>query len=105
MAKAIEMVRDKEFISEQDTDGSQTTWLLRTLSGLEFIRATGGGYVDHDYILTTGITGWKDFPDDSGKEVEFSVANINLIPPLILQDISFELQEMSGLGESERKNS
>ena len=106
MAKALHLVTDKEFQSEKDEDDKKTTWLLRTLTGLEFLRCTSSGYVDHEMIIALGLVGWRDFPDEeSGKEIEFSVVNIGLISPLLLQDISFEIQTMSQLGAEERKNS
>lgn len=105
MAKAIELVVGKEFKSDSDKDDLQTTWVLRTLTGVEFMRCTSGGFVDHEMIINLGLTGWKDFPDSDGKEIEFSIENIGRIPPLILQDISFEIQTMSSLGGEERKNS
>ena len=104
MAKAIELVVGKEFIAEHDTDDEKTTWSLRTLTGIEFMRCTAHGFVDHEMIISLGLIGWKDFPDEAGNEIEYSSANIGRIPPLILQDISFEIQTMSQLGEKERKN-
>ena len=105
MAKAIELVVGKDFVSKNDTDDEKTTWILRTLTGIEFMRCTAHGFVDHEMIIELGLTGWKDFPDAEGNEIEFSTENTGRIPPLILQDISFEIQTMSQLGESERKNS
>jgi len=105
MAKAVDLVIDKEYISENDTDEKKTTWIIRTLTGLEFMKCTAGGYVDHEMIIDLGLTGWKDFPDNEGVEIEYSIENIGRIPPLLLQDISFEIQMLSSLGESERKNS
>lgn len=104
MAKAIEILIGKEIVSEYDTDEVKTTWIIRSLSGFEFIEATKHGYVDHEYILTHGITGWKDFKDASGNPLEFSIENIARIPPVILQELSFAIQEMASIGESERKN-
>jgi len=105
MAKAIELLIGKEHQSDVDTDELKTTWILRTLTGIEFMRCTAHGFVDHEMIIELGLTGWKDFPDAEGNEIEFSSKNIGRIPPLILQDISFEIQTMSQLGEEERKNS
>ena len=105
MAKAIELVVGKEFKSDSDKDDLQTTWILRTLTGVEFMRCTSNGYVNHEMIINLGLTGWKDFPGVDCKEIEFSIENIGRIPPLILQDISFEIQTMSSLGGEERKNS
>jgi len=105
MAKAIELLIGKEYQADADTDELKTTWILRTLTGIEFMRCTAHGYVDHEMIIGLGLTGWQDFPDSEGKEINYSVENIGRIPPLILQEISFEIQTMSQLGESERKNS
>lgn len=104
MAKAIDILIDQEFVSEQDDDEVKTTWLLRSLTALEFLRCTSRGYVDHDMILEYGITGWRDFKDGNGEDIPFSKVAINRIPPMILQDISFKIQEISTLSEGERKN-
>jgi hypothetical protein len=105
MAKAINLVNDARFESDADTDEKKTTWILRTLTGVEFIRATANGYVDHEMILNAGIVGWENFVNEDGTDIEFSIKNVGRIPPTILQDISFEIQAMSGLAEKERKNS
>jgi len=105
MARAVEMVVGKEFVSEYDTDKKKTTWLLRTLTGGEYMRCTRQGYVDDALIVEFGLTGWNDWIDDDNKPIEFSVAQIARIPPLIFQDISFAIQSLSTVSDEERKNS
>jgi len=105
MAKAIDILLDQEFQAEQDNDEVKTTWILRTLSGLEFLSCTTGGYVDHDRFITLGLTGWKDFFSSDGEQIEFSKKDIARIPAPILQEISYKVQEISSLSEDERKNS
>lgn len=104
MAKAIDLLVKKEYVSEADTDEEKTIWLLNTLSGLQFMQCTSNGFVDHEMIIRLGLSGWLNFHDFAGNEIEFSAENINRIPALILQDISFEIQGMSGLMGEERKN-
>ena len=105
MAKALHLVTDREYISKADDDENKTTFILRSLTGLEFIDCTSGGFVDIKMILRLGLTGWRDFPDEvTGEEIEFSVENFKYVPPLLIQDISFEIQAMSQLGAEERKN-
>ena len=105
MAKAIELVVGKEFFSKHDTDDKKTTWILRTLSGIEFMRCTQSGFVDTEMVINLGLTGWKDFPDKGGNEIEFSVKNFKYIPAFIAQDIYSELEKISLLSGEERKNS
>ena len=105
MVKAVELIIGKEFISEYDDDEVKTKFLINTLKGKEFLRATMRGFVDIDYILDTGLVGWKDFYNEDGTPVEFSQENIDKVPPLILQDIAFAIQSLSTLEEDERKNS
>ncbi len=105
MAKAINVVIDQEYQSDKDDDELKSTWMLRSLSGLEFLECTSRGYVDHDMILQKGLTGWKDFMDGEGNQIVFTRSHIGRIPPIILQDISFEIQKISTLTENERKNS
>lgn len=105
MTKAIDILIDKEFISKIDKDEIPTTWILRSMTGIEFLEVTAMGRVDHEKILNWCLTGWKKFIGSDGKEIEFSRENINRVPPIILQDISLEIQEMSAVSEKERKNS
>lgn len=105
MAKAIDILVDQEFQSEKDTDEIKTTFMLRSLTGLEFLSCTSGGYVDHPRILELGITGWRDFNNSDGSPIEFSRHNIGRIPALILQDLSFRIQTISSMKDDERKNS
>lgn len=105
MAKAIELVVDKEFVSKHDNDEIKTTWIIRTLTGIEFMRCTASGYVDYEMTIMLGLVGWKDFNNEDGSPIEFSKENIGRIPPLILQDISFQIQSLSSMGDDERKNS
>ena len=104
MAKALDVLIDQEFVSKLDEDETPTTWMLRSLTGVEYLECFSTGKCDHNMILSRGITGWKNFPDKDGNEIEFSIGNINRIPAPILQDISFEIQGMSSLNEEERKN-
>lgn len=105
MAKAIDILIDQEFISDLDTDENKTTWMIRSLSGLEFLSCVNANGVDHQRVLELGLTGWKDFPDVDGSEIEFSKPNIGKIPAVFLQDISFKIQEISSMSEAEAKNS
>ena len=105
MAKAIDLILEKEFQCEADTDEIKTTWLLRSLTGSEWLKCTANGFVDIDLILEYGICGWRDFPDANGNEVPYSRINIGRIDPVYLQEIYIELQRMASMGEEERKNS
>ena len=103
MAKALEVLFNQEFISEYDDDDVKTSWELRSLTGMEFLKACTNG-VDYEKMIELGLTGWNDFKDSSGNQIPFSVDEIRLIPTLILQDIALEIQKMSMLNEDERKN-
>ena len=95
MAKAVNLVTDVPYQCEADTDEVKTTWMLRSLTGGEMMDITKQGFVDHNLILELGIVGWKDFYDHTGeKEIEFSKANIQLIPGLLFQELSFKIQEL-----------
>lgn len=105
MAKAIDIVGEVEYISPKDTDEEKTTWILRSLTGFEFMECT----TDYDTMYTKfvkrGLIGWKNFKDSKGEEIPFSVENMGRIMPIILQDISFKIQDISVLSEEETKNS
>jgi len=104
MARAIEMLTGVEFKSDYDTDKKKTTWILKSLSSVEFLECTCGGSIDHAEFVHKGLTGWKNYKDSKGKIVEFSEDAIPTIPPNILLDISLEVQGISTLTEKERKN-
>ena len=104
MAKAINMIVGQDFISDNDEDEVKTIWKVRTLNGFEFLECTSQGFFDHALCIHKGLTGWENFKDIAGNDIEFSDDNISLIPALILQEISLEIQIMSSLTEDERKN-
>ena len=106
MAKALSVINDYEFVSDLDKDEEiKTKWILRSLTGREFLRCVQNGIVDHELIINYGLIGWKDFPDEDGKDIEFNLANIDRIPSEYLAEISFKLQEMAQLQDDEIKNS
>ena len=105
MAKAIDILIDQDFVSDLDTDESKTTWVLRTLSGLEFLSCITAAGVDHQKVIELGLTGWRDFNNADNSAIEFSKPNIGRISAEILQDISYEIQAMSSVSEEEAKNS
>jgi hypothetical protein len=104
MAKAIDLLVDQEFQSEYDSDDVKTTFMLKSLSGMEYLECTSKGFVDYEKIIKIGLTGWKNFPDNEGVEIPFDVENMSRIPPMILQDISFQILNISSNSEDERKN-
>lgn len=104
MTTALAMLTDYDYQAEHDESDKKTTWILRSLSGLEMIECTHRGYVDHAEVLHRGLIGWKDFVDSTGKDIPFSEDKISLINALILTDISYEIQNISALTEDERKN-
>lgn len=104
MAKAIDLVADVEFQSPRDDDDVKTTWILRSLTSFEFMRCTTRPDEMYERFVELGLIGWKDFNDCHGNPIEFSVENMDRIPPIVLQDISFEIQKLSVLTEDERKN-
>ena len=105
MAKALNILIDQPFTSDHDDDETKTTWFYRTLTALEWLEVTQTGAVNYQLILEKGLTGWKDFIDGEGNQIPFALEEINRIPPFILQDIAFKIQEDSMLSEDERKNS
>ena len=104
MAKALALVADYEYQSDKDPDEVKTTWILRSLTSFEFMQCCGNGVVDDAMFVRTGLVGWRDFVDAAGEEIEFSVENMGRIPPLIVQDLSFKIQNISVLSEDDRKN-
>ena len=106
MAKALNTVINQEFISEHDDEEEvKTTWILRSLTGLEFLECCSAGFVDHEKIINYGLVGWKDFMGADGNPIEFHRADIQRIPATYLQDISFKIQTISTVSEEETKNS
>lgn len=104
MTTALAILTDVEFQAKTDMSDNKTTWILRSLSGLELLECTRRGYVDHAEIIHKGLTGWKDFYDSNGVAIEFKQDNIGRINGLILQELSYEIQELSSMTEDERKN-
>lgn len=105
MAKAIDIITDQVYISEIDEDEIKTEWLIRSMTAHEFMKCTSKGFVDHKMITEIGITGWTNFHDGKGNQIEFSVANIARIHPMMLQELSYKIQSISTLSGEERKNS
>ncbi len=105
MSQPIELFTDQKFESKHDDDKLKTTWFLRSMTGFEFLKATSQGEIDHEYVINTCLTNWTDFFDIEGTQIPFSKENISRISPIILQDISFQIQSLSVVTEKERKNS
>lgn len=51
-----------------------------------------------------GITGWKNFNDHEGNALEFSKANIDVIPYHVLVELGGEVLASSFLSEEDAKN-
>lgn len=106
MATALNFLIDQEFVSPDDKDEVPTTWIYRTLSGIEVETCyNNDGTLNRGRIVELGLTGWRDFPDYEGNQMAFSQAKIGHIPATILVDISFEIINKSMMTEKERKNS
>lgn len=58
--------------------------------------------------ITLSVVGWKNITDDSGKELPCTDSNKELLPPRVAMWLVGEidkLNNLSGVPESERKNS
>lgn len=104
MATARQLIADQEFVSKEDHDEVKTTWVIRSMSAFEWVTATNSGKVDWNYMVSTCLTGWTNFRDESGSNIEFSANSMGMIPPLIFQDIATEIMRISSMTEDERKN-
>jgi len=110
MVQAINVISEFEFVcdSDKDADGKNksdaTTWKLRALNGMEWMRCTSTGLVNHELVVNIGLVGWDNFIDVDGKEIEYCIANMSRIPPDVLVDLFIKINSASTMGDEERKN-
>lgn len=104
MAKALKVFSEYEYVSPLDEDETPTTWILRSLDAIEFQSTVESGDIKWEQYALLGITGWRNFPDSDGNEIEYSKENIGRIPPAILQDLEIKIQALSVMTEDEQKN-
>lgn len=55
-------------------------------------------------LLDFGLTGWRNFTDDSGKEVPFSNASKDMIPREVREELCSEISKLTSISTAQRKN-
>jgi len=111
MVQALEVISEFDFVCDvdKDDDGNNkadaTIWKLRALTGMEWVRCSSTGRVNHELVVNIGLVGWSNFLDKDGKPIEYCLANMSRIPSGVLVDIFLKIDQVSTLGEEERKNS
>lgn len=111
MVQAIEVISEFDFVCDidKDEDGNNkpdaTIWKVRALTGMEWMRCTSTGLVNHEMVVNIGLVGWSNFLDSKDGEVEYCIANMSRIPPDILVDLFLKINSASTIGDEERKNS
>jgi len=111
MVQAINVISEFDFVCDGDKDESgnlksdATTWKLRGLNGMEWVKCVVTGSVNHEMVINYGLVGWNNFLDEKGNEMEYCIANMSRIPPDILTDIFLQINSASTIGDEERKNS
>lgn len=102
------------FKSERDESG-QVEWLLKPLSGLEFMQVQAGAIVSErgDYVyngqalrdaLRFGVQGWKGIVDKEGNPIAYSHFMLDMIPVKHLNEVFNEIINRAFIREYEEKN-
>lgn len=109
MPTALPSIVKSPYVSKLEKDKpkeEQTTWMLQPLNGLQHMQVSSGVFgVDYSGALAVGLTGWENFKDENGVEIEFSNENISRVPALYLQDIALEILKRSEMKDEKVKNS
>lgn len=102
------------FKSERDKNGD-VEWLLKPLSGLEFMQVQAGASVSTEgYFvysgqairdaLRFGIQDWKGVVDPKAEPIVYSHLILDMIPQKHLHEVFNEIINRAFIRESEKKN-
>ncbi len=100
---------------EGENDEEKTAFEIKPLNGLIAMEALADSRNDADgnlhmsgsamqKVLRHGLVGWKNFNDEAGKPIKFSMANFHRVPALVLNSIVTEIVNTSQLSGDEVKN-
>lgn len=105
------------YTPEQDCDEEEkTAFEIKPLNGLIAMEVLADGRTDENgnlhlsaaamnKALRHGFVGWRNFNDEIGKAIKFSVANFHRVPPMELNNIVNKIVNISQLTGEEIKNS
>lgn len=102
------------FKSSRDKSG-QVEWLLKPLSGLEFMQVQASATVNADGhfvysgpalrdALRFGILDWKGVQDEKGVPIKYNSYMLNNIPERYLTEVFNEIINRAFVNELEQKN-
>ncbi|SBS29106.1 hypothetical protein MSP8886_01440 [Marinomonas spartinae] len=102
------------FKSDRDESGD-VEWLLKPLSGLEFMQVQSGASINSEGHFTYSgqamrdalrfaIQNWKGFFDAEGKPIEYSQHMLNLVKQKYLVEVFNEIINRAFIREYEEKN-
>lgn len=102
------------FKSGRDESG-QVEWLLKPLSGLEFMQVQSGASVSAEgYFvyngqsirdaLRLGIQGWKGVVDEKGEPLIYNHFMLDMVPQKYLNEVFNEIINRAFISETDRKN-
>ena len=105
------------FTPEQEgvNDEEKTAFEIKPLNGLIAMEVLADSHNDAEgnlhlsgsamqKALRHGLMGWRNFNDEAGKPIKFSMANFHRVPPLVLNSIVAEIVNTSQLSGEEEKN-
>lgn len=102
MLKGIDIRQRVEFVSTQDTSEPKTIFVLKPLTSLEqmeFIGIPSGSMDSILYYLTKSIVEIKNYSTQDIKEA------INSISPIVLGELTQEINKLNNISGGEAKNS
>ena len=102
------------FKSDRDRSGD-VEWLLKPLTGLEFLQVQAGATVSADgyFIyngqsirdaLRFGIQGWKGVVDEKGDPINYNHFMLDKVPQKHLNEVFNEIINRAFVSENEQKN-
>ncbi len=103
------------FKSTKDKSG-EVEWLLKPLSGLEFMQVQSGASVNSEgnfcyswssiqAALKFAIKDFKGFSDKNGTPLEYGFYILDSLPSEVLMEVHSEIMNRAYIREYERKNS
>ena len=114
---AVKGLVSEFYTPEQDcADEEKTAFEIKPLNGLVAMEVLAEARTDADgnlhlfpssmvKALRHGLVGWRNFSDETGKEIKFSVTNFHRVPPFELNNIVNKIIDISQLSGDDEKNS
>ncbi len=114
---AVRGLVSEQYTPEQAGDKeNKTSFEIKPLNGLVALEVLADGKTDADgtfrvtgqalqKALKHGLVGWKNFTDEVGNDIKFSITNFHRVPAMVLNDIASEIINRSQLSGDEVKNS